>query len=260
MELMVSVQFLSWEKEYVSHVAFIVGDQTRDSITPSPEYFELEKHGDTEENQAKLSTEGGGTEQISAADYDPSLDRREDELKRFQDEPIKVDDEQFEEVEEVEEEEVIEDMFSLEPVLKKVKKTKRVAVSRSSLDFVPMLISLARRNRRLPWSQLRLTPLRIRRDTIQLSSVNCSMEVNTKFSPPLAKGCLPTLSVHACCKEIRAILAKRWPSRSFGVRSPCQSSLFLFFLATLMSLLSKQGKSGPKRGSNIEPFEAGGPR
>lgn len=97
-------------------------------MTPSPGDFELEKDGDTEANQAKLPTQGGANEQISAADYDPSLDRREDELKRFHDEPIKVDEEEeFEDVEEVEEEEVIEDMFALEPVIKKVKKTKRVA-------------------------------------------------------------------------------------------------------------------------------------
>lgn len=74
----------------------------------------------------------GVAEQISAADYDPSLDRREDEQKRVRgvNQAPDADVEILEEEEEEEEDEV-EDMFAVISTekVKKVKKVKRVAVS-----------------------------------------------------------------------------------------------------------------------------------
>jgi len=69
--------------------------------------------------------------QISAADYDPSLDRREDEHRRvLKDEPMAVDPiivEEIEEIEYVEEEEDdVDDMFAV-ATREKPKKVKRVA-------------------------------------------------------------------------------------------------------------------------------------
>ena len=66
--------------------------------------FSLAKGGDEEEVQAKAQQENGAGEQISAADYDPSLDRREDEHKRVwggKEEPVDVEMIEEEEVEEV---------------------------------------------------------------------------------------------------------------------------------------------------------------
>jgi len=62
-------------------------------------------------------------EQVSAVDYDPSLDGREDQQKLFgverKVETIDVDDEI-----EVEEEEDVDDMFAISTTKKKVKKAK----------------------------------------------------------------------------------------------------------------------------------------
>lgn len=78
-------------------------------------------------------------EQVSAADYDPSLDRREDEQKRAralkpQTGAVDVDVDGDGDVEMIEEEEEedddVEDMFAIATVgEKKVKKVKRVVVS-----------------------------------------------------------------------------------------------------------------------------------
>jgi len=64
-----------------------------------------------------------GVEQISAADYDPSLDRREDEQKRFvMDRTVS---EEGEVLVEEEEEDDVDDMFSISTTKKKkVKKVK----------------------------------------------------------------------------------------------------------------------------------------
>lgn len=61
--------------------------------------------------------------QISAADYDPSLDRREDH-KRAQEQAAP----QNVEIEE-EEEEDVEDMFAITTASRKVKKVKKIVVS-----------------------------------------------------------------------------------------------------------------------------------
>ena len=63
-----------------------------------------------------------GQEQISAADYDPSLDRREDEERRVR--GIRQEDEEMEEVEEVDEDDDdLDDMFAIPDPNKKKKKT-----------------------------------------------------------------------------------------------------------------------------------------
>lgn len=67
-------------------------------------------------------------EQILAADYDPSLDRREDEGKRIQP-SVKVEEEDVEEVVEEEDEDDVDDMFAVAVSDKpKVKKVKKVTV------------------------------------------------------------------------------------------------------------------------------------
>ena len=53
----------------------------RQAATPAPAGFDLLKDGE-EDAQTKVQAQTGTVEQISAADYDPSLDRREDEEKR----------------------------------------------------------------------------------------------------------------------------------------------------------------------------------
>ncbi|KAF9239091.1 kinase-like domain-containing protein [Melanogaster broomeanus] len=99
----------------------------RDSASPVPEQgiFELAKDEDEGNARTNAQAQDGTGEQISAADYDPSLDRREDELKRvYKDEPKAADIEDIEEVEE--EEEDVDDMFAILTEKKKqVKKVKK---------------------------------------------------------------------------------------------------------------------------------------
>ncbi|KAE9408946.1 kinase-like protein [Gymnopus androsaceus JB14] len=117
------------------------------SASPSPslgEDFTLAKEDDEKSSELKKQAENGNAdtgEQISAADYDPSLDRREDEGKRIQP-PIKVE-EAIEEVEvEEEEEDDVDDMFAVatsdkKPKVKKVKqivRTSALALIASTLD------------------------------------------------------------------------------------------------------------------------------
>ncbi|KIJ98037.1 hypothetical protein K443DRAFT_681086 [Laccaria amethystina LaAM-08-1] len=95
------------------------------SASPTPHDFELAKDEDQEE---EVPREGEGAEQVSAADYDPSLDRREDEHKRFK-EPIPKNEpteEEIEVIEEEEEEEDVDDMFAALTTEKKSKKVKKV--------------------------------------------------------------------------------------------------------------------------------------
>ena len=113
------------------------------SVSPTPgDAFSLAK-GD-EEERAQADAHGqheGAGEQVSAADYDPSQDRREDEHKRVwgngntaKEEPVDVEMVEEEEVEEVEEDEDdVDDMFAIATTeKKKVKKVKRVVVSLTS--------------------------------------------------------------------------------------------------------------------------------
>jgi len=93
--------------------------------------FELEKGGVEEGAQAEAQEQAkldGAREQISAADYDPSLDRREDEQRRVRgaQEGLNQDIEMIEE----EEEDDVDDMFAVAVIdKKKVKKVKKVNVS-----------------------------------------------------------------------------------------------------------------------------------
>ena len=84
----------------------IVGVRASASASPTPSIVQLVKEGEEEDAQVKILEQDGDREQISAADYDPSLDRREDEQKRVRgvndgthDKPGTLD-----EVEEIEEE------------------------------------------------------------------------------------------------------------------------------------------------------------
>jgi serine/threonine-protein kinase PRP4 len=107
--------------------------------------FELAKGADDEaskrdnDEQSKGENgQGGEKEQVNAADYDPSLDRREDEKKRFGIENprtngvevMDVDAQEEDEEEEVtdEEDNDVDDMFAvvLDDAAKPKKKTKRV--------------------------------------------------------------------------------------------------------------------------------------
>ncbi|KAG6816731.1 hypothetical protein H0H87_003428 [Tephrocybe sp. NHM501043] len=113
----------------------------RDSLSasPAPEDFTLAKD---DEEDGVPNTENPGAEQISAADYDPSLDRREDEQRRIRDpipevEALEIEDE---EVEEVEEEDDVDDMFAVATTVKKVKKVKK-AVSSQKKPAAPALVT-----------------------------------------------------------------------------------------------------------------------
>ncbi|OJT01986.1 Serine/threonine-protein kinase prp4 [Trametes pubescens] len=93
------------------------------SASPTPGTFDLAKGDDEEQVQTKV--QNGAGEQVSAADYDPSLDRREDEHKRvWGTKDQHTDVEMIEEEEE--EEEDVDDMFAVATSDKKVKKIKRV--------------------------------------------------------------------------------------------------------------------------------------
>ncbi|KAK0455259.1 kinase-like domain-containing protein [Desarmillaria tabescens] len=109
-------------------------DNKRTSLSPSPtpgNDFELAKDDEAESSQRKTQAENStldGAVQVSAGDYDPSLDRREDEQRRVfgptQNEPevMEVDEEEEEE----EEEEDVDDMFAVATTEKKPKKVKKV--------------------------------------------------------------------------------------------------------------------------------------
>lgn len=109
------------------------------SASPTPREFTLAKENDSTDQSA----EPAGDEQVLAADYDPSLDRREDERKRFgvEDKPQDIemiDDDDEEEEIEVEEEEGddIDDMFAVALADKPKKKTvKKVKVNFATLPF-----------------------------------------------------------------------------------------------------------------------------
>ena len=102
------------------------------SASPTSDMFELAKGGEEEGAQAEAQEQAkrdGAPEQISAADYDPSLDRREDEQRRVRGtkEVLNQDVEMIEEEEE--EEEDVDDMFAVSVADKKTKKVKKVMVS-----------------------------------------------------------------------------------------------------------------------------------
>ncbi|KAK0210088.1 kinase-like domain-containing protein [Desarmillaria ectypa] len=105
-------------------------DNKHTSLSPPPtpgNDFELAKDDEAESSQRKTQAENStldGAVQVSAGDYDPSLDRREDEQKRVfgptQSEPEVMEVEEEEE----EEEEEVDDMFAVATAEKKPKKVK----------------------------------------------------------------------------------------------------------------------------------------
>ncbi|KAI0792601.1 kinase-like protein [Abortiporus biennis] len=113
----------------------------RDSVTvsPTPVEFSLAKEGDEEDAQVKAQAADGNRDQVSAADYDPSLDRREDEQKRVQ-AVIRDADMEVEMIEEEEEEEEddVDDMFAVATTekkkVKKVVKPSAPALITTTLD------------------------------------------------------------------------------------------------------------------------------
>jgi serine/threonine-protein kinase PRP4 len=93
------------------------------SPTPSPEDFEVAKDGEQETVQVKVQAENASADQVSAADYDPSLDRRQEEQRRARvskDEPT-VDVEEI-----IEEEEDVDDMFAVSTDAPKTKKVRKI--------------------------------------------------------------------------------------------------------------------------------------
>ena len=110
------------------------------SASPAPDVFELAKGGEEEGAQAEAQEQAkreGAREQVSAADYDPSLDRREDEQRRVRGakEELIQDVEMIEDDEDDDDDDDVDDMFAVSVVdKKKVKKVKKVVVS-----FVPIV-------------------------------------------------------------------------------------------------------------------------
>lgn len=90
------------------------------SVSPTPgEEFALAKDDDDEQQVKPFDP----NEQVSAADYDPSLDRREDEHRRLAP-PNQEEELEEEEVEEVEDD--LDDMFAVANVEGKPKKVRKV--------------------------------------------------------------------------------------------------------------------------------------
>ncbi|KAH9939438.1 kinase-like domain-containing protein [Amylocystis lapponica] len=104
----------------------IIGKRESVSVSPTPAAFALAKEGEEEEVQAKAQAQNVIHDQISAADYDPSLDRREDEQKRVR--AVKNEPQDVQMIEEEEEEDDdVDDMFAvITSDKKKVKKVKKV--------------------------------------------------------------------------------------------------------------------------------------
>jgi len=89
----------------------------------------------------------GAPDQISAADYDPSLDRREDEQRRvLKDEPTNI-----ETIEEEEEEDDVDDMFAADLTVKKRKKVKKVVVCITLVYHLRCLILCAETSSTCPY-------------------------------------------------------------------------------------------------------------
>ncbi|KAG7453187.1 kinase-like protein [Guyanagaster necrorhizus] len=109
-------------------------DNKRTSLSPSPtpgHDFELAKDDEAESSQRKTQAENStldGAVQVSAGDYDPSLDRREDEQRRvFGPAPIEAEVMEVEEDDDEEDEdEDVDDMFAVATAEKKSEKVKKV--------------------------------------------------------------------------------------------------------------------------------------
>lgn len=104
-------------------------------MSPTPGAFSLAKDQGAD-GQVKGQVQDGPHEQISAADYDPSLDRREDEKRVLGVQDGPTEDAQVVEVEEVEDEEDdVDDMFAI-ATAEKPKKVKKVVVSSFTTNTV----------------------------------------------------------------------------------------------------------------------------
>jgi serine/threonine-protein kinase PRP4 len=124
-------------------------DRESMTVSPGPSEFLLAKDNEEEDAQVKRHAANAGEEQVSAADYDPSLDRREDEHKRFvngrgdegQVIPFTIEDEEMEEAEDD-----VDDMFAVTAVdsrgVGKVKKQKTVVVGLSLLPAITPVLTL----------------------------------------------------------------------------------------------------------------------
>jgi serine/threonine-protein kinase PRP4 len=95
---------------------------TSDSV--SVDAFDIVKHDEEEDAQIKVQAQNEGIHQISAADYDPNLDRREDEQRRIRDKETENEDETIEE----EEDQEVDDIFAVAMAPKKIKKIRKVTV------------------------------------------------------------------------------------------------------------------------------------
>ena len=119
------------------------------SASPAPDIFELAKGGEEGGAQAEAQEQAkrdGAREQVSAADYDPSLDRREDEQRRVRGakEELNQDVEMIEEDEDDMDD--VDDMFAVFATdkKKKVKKVKKIIVCRIGRSFATALIPVPR--------------------------------------------------------------------------------------------------------------------
>lgn len=103
------------------------------SRSPEPSDFALAKAEDDDADHIAVDTDADNQDQILAADYDPSLDRREDEQKRIGNAVVGSEtraNDEVDEVEEVEEEEEdLDDMFVAATGKKSKKIVKKVVVS-----------------------------------------------------------------------------------------------------------------------------------
>lgn len=188
------------------------------SASPAPDIFELAKGGEEEGAQAEAQEQlecDGAREQVSAADYDPSLDRREDEQRRVRGakEELNQDVEMIEEDEDDDDD--VDDMFALfvADKKKKIKKVKKVIVCRVSHSFLTTLIFVFRNPvYRLSLRQRWILPQTLKA-IIKSFLASTSMVVVTKYFPPLGKACLPTLCVLGCSRMRPAMLVKKSRSR-----------------------------------------------
>lgn len=107
------------------------------------------------EEQGTFAPEGQ-EEHISAADYDPSDDRREDEEKRLRAVVEKDEGHQESDVEEVEEVDDVDDMFALDVTERQPKTVKKkIAVSIWSLAIISDIETFIRNQTSLLSSQQR---------------------------------------------------------------------------------------------------------
>lgn len=232
----------------------------RESASPPPPSataeFDLAKlegkdHGPSVK-EGDVGEEGGEGGGIGAADYDPSLDRREDEKRRFgieappgegaahKDENAMIIDGDDGEVEEVEvtddegdEEEEVDDMFALafggdedeekeEKKKEKVKKKKKVRKVRviqlfCSLDLLPSLVRFRFTSASVTYSSLVL-PLHSNRLT---DSPSCSASTSTSDPTPGRLRCRRRRLLHHHLGRV----PRQWAVPSlfeFGQRHVCE--------------------------------------